>query len=156
MRRRAWFVGVAILIGAAARAVQAHEAPDLPAGPIRDRHELMEGQAKNAKVINDALKAHALGPDSVIGPAALEIQTSAAKITSLFPPGSTSPKSRAKPNIWTNWKKFEEDAKDLEARAGVLANAVLAGGNIPVEAKQMFAACKACHDEFRKPEKKKK
>ena len=128
----------------------------MPAGPIRDRHELMEKIGKNAKIIGDALKAGKMGPDSGIGPAAMEISTSASKIPSLFPPGSTNPKSRAKPEIWTNWKKFEETAKLLEGRAAEVANEVAAGGNIPVKAQEMFAACKSCHEEFRKPEKEKK
>jgi len=145
-----------MLIGAAASGARALEATDLPAGPIRDRHELMEGIGKNAKIIGDAVKAHMFGPESGIGPAAQKIETSAAKIPGLFPPGSTNPKSRAKAEIWTNWKKFEETAKLLEARAGVLAMESQAGGNIPAKANEMFAVCKSCHDEFRKPEKKAK
>lgn len=156
MRKTAIMMGAIVLMAGGLRVVSAHEAKDLPAGPIRDRHDLMEGIGKNAKKIGDALKAHSFGPESGIGPAAQEISTSAAKIPSLFPPGSTDPKSRAKPNIWTDWKKFEESAKRLEASAGELAMEVQAGGNIPRKADEMFAACKSCHDQFRVPDKKKK
>src|SRR5262249_23547260 len=110
--RRTWMIGAALLIAGAVDAVRAHEV-NLPAGAVRDRHELMEKIGKNAKVIGDAMKAGKFGPESGIVPAAQEISTSATKITGLFPPGSTDPKSRAKPEIWTNWKKFEEDAKGL-------------------------------------------
>jgi cytochrome c556 len=153
--RHTWMIGASLVIVGAVVTASAHEA-NLPAGPIRDRHELMEKIGKNAKIIGDAMKAGKFGPESGIVPAAQEISTAATKITGLFPPGSTDPKSRAKAEIWTNWKKFEEDAKLLQARAAELANEAAAGGNVPAKAQDMFAACKSCHDDFRIPEKEKK
>ena len=153
--KRTWMIGASVLIVGAANLARAHEM-NLPPGPIRDRHELMEKIGKNAKIIGDALKAGKMGPESGVGPAAMEISTSAAKIPGLFPQGSTDPKSRAKPEIWTDWKKFEETAKLLEERAAVVANEAAAGGNIAAKSQEMFTACKSCHDEFRKPEKEKK
>jgi cytochrome c556 len=155
MRKTAIVMGAIVLIAGGLRAVRAHEAK-LPAGPIRDRHDLMEGQGKNAKIIGDSLKAGGAGDRLRIADAALKIQTSASKIVALFPPGSTDPKSRAKPEIWTHWDKFQEDAKKLEATAGELANAAQSGGDVKPAADAMFGACKSCHDEFRVPEKKKK
>jgi cytochrome c556 len=153
MRKTVIALGAAVMVAGALQVVSAHEAKDLPAGPIRDRHELMEGIGKNAKIIGDALKA---GNTQGVEEAAGKIQTSATKIVALFPKGSTDPKSRAKPEIWTHWKKFEEDAKDLEDRAGELEDAVHSGGEVKTAANNMFGACKACHDQFRVPEKKKK
>jgi cytochrome c556 len=153
--QRGLMIGVALLIAGAAQLARGHEAK-LPPGPIRDRHELMEGIGKNAKIIGDALKAGNTGPDSGIDRAAMEISSSATKIPGLFPKGSTDPKSRAKPEIWTHWEKFQQNAKLLEDRAAALANGAQAGGNVPVMAQDMFAVCKSCHDEFRKPEKGKK
>jgi cytochrome c556 len=155
MRETAIVMGAIVLMAGGLQMVSAHEI-DLPAGPIRDRHELMEGIGKNAKAIGDTLKEGGAGDRSLIGDAALKIQTSAAKITALFPKGSTDPKSRAKPEIWTHWKKFEENAKLLEATAGELAAAAQSGGDVGSASKKMFGACKSCHDEFRKPEKKEK
>src|SRR5438876_12195420 len=113
MRKRGIVIALVVAggCGVASVAALAHE-HNVPAGPIRDRHELMEGIGKNSKVIGDALKAHNVGP---VADAAEKIKASAAKITDLFPPGSTHPKSRAKPEIWTNWAKFEENAKKLQA-----------------------------------------
>lgn len=153
MRKTAIVMGVIVMVAGGLRVVSAHEA-NLPAGPIRDRHELMEEQGKDAKYIGDSLKAGGAGDRLRIADAALKIQTSAAKITALFPPGSTNPKSRAKPEIWTHWDKFQEDAKKLEAAAGELANAAQSGGDVKTAADTMFGACKSCHDEFRVPEKK--
>lgn len=142
-----------LLLAGAFTLAKAHVASEeLPAGPLRDRHELMEGIGKNAKIIGDALKSGDLSP---VGDAAAKIQTSAAKIIPLFPKGSTDPLSRAKPEIWEHWDTFQKNAKDLEARAGLVASAAQSGGNVKAAAHDMFGACKSCHDEFRKPEKKK-
>lgn len=122
-----------------------------PAGPIKDRYELMKGIGKNAKIIGDAMKA---GNTEGVATAAAQIQTAAAKALPLFPPNSIDPSSRAKPNIWTDWSKFESDMKDLEARAGELGEAVKSGGDVAAASQRMFDACKSCHDQFRAPEKK--
>jgi cytochrome c556 len=153
--RRQWVLAVpALLLVFGLTAVSADEAAkELPAGPIRDRHELMEGIGKSAKIINNAMKS---GDFSPVGAAAEKIQASAGKITTLFPPGSTHPKSRAKPEIWTHWDKFEAGAQQLGTDAGALAAAAKNGGNVPGATKTMFGACKNCHDQFRVPEKEKK
>jgi cytochrome c556 len=150
--RTAWITGVMVLCFGGVVAVRAaNHAADLPAGPIRDRHELMEGIGKNAKMIGDALKA---GNTAPVATAADQIQRDATRITSLFPPGSTNPKSRAKPDIWQNWAKFEAGTKDLQAAATALAAAAKGGGDVRGGAQAMFDVCKSCHDQFRIPEKK--
>ncbi|MBI1815869.1 MAG: cytochrome c [Deltaproteobacteria bacterium] len=151
--RPAWILLVsALLLPLALTAARAHdvESKDLPAGPIRDRHELMEGIGKNAKAINDATKS---GDNLVVQTAAEQIEKDSAKITALFPPGSTFEKSRAKPEIWTNWPKFEDGAKQLTATAGALAAAAKTGGDVPAAAKALFGSCKSCHEQFRVPDK---
>jgi cytochrome c556 len=154
MRKRA-IVAVAVGLTMCAVTVgSANEASEkLPAGPIRDRHELMEGIGKNAKVIGDAVKAGTFEP---VAAAAAKIQASAAQIDGLFPPGSTHPQSRAKPEIWTDWAKFQATTKQLAADAGALATVAQSGGDVPAAAKTLFGACKSCHDQFRVPEKDKK
>ncbi len=152
MRRGLMVTGTAALLAYALNTAGAHEATDLPAGPVRDRHELMEGIGKNAKIINEALKK---GDVSPVAGAAEKIQVSAGHITGLFPAGSTHPKSRAKPEIWSNWPKFEQDAKQLASDSGALAAVAKGGGDVKQAADKMFGACKSCHDDFRVPEKKK-
>lgn len=151
--RKKWTIAIPVLALLATVALaSAHEAKEeLPAGPIRDRHELMKGIGDNAKIVGDAMKSGDFGP---VGEAAEKIHASAAKILPLFPKGSTDPKSRAKPEIWTHWPKFEADAKDLEKTAAALVAAAESGGNVPTAAKTMFGSCKTCHDQFRVPEKK--
>jgi cytochrome c556 len=151
---RKWLIAVIpmVMIVGAQRPLQAHEEKDLPEGPIRDRHHLMHEIGDNAKIIGDALKAHNFSP---VAEAAQKIQADAPKIAALFPKGSTHPKSRAKPEIWTQWAKFEEGTKQLEAKAGALATAAKENGDVPAAGKALFGACKSCHDDFRVPEKEK-
>jgi len=125
---------------------------DLPAGPIRDRHTLMEGIGKQAKIIGDAVKA---GNTAPVAAAAEQIRTDAGKILGLFPPGSTDPKSRAKAEIWTNWADYSALVMRLQTDAGALAAAAHAQGDVKGAANTMFGACKSCHDKFREPEKQK-
>jgi cytochrome c556 len=153
MRGQAIALAAALVVLGAVGVVGAHmESEKLPAGPIRDRHELMEGIGKNSKIIGDAVKS---GKVDGVAEAAEKIQASAAKIPGLFPKDSTDPKSRAKPEIWAKWAQFEAIAKRLDATAGELATAAKSGGDVPAAAKSMFGTCKTCHDDFRKPEKKK-
>ena len=125
---------------------------DRPAGPIRDRHLLMEGIGKQAKIVGDAVKA---GNTAPVAAAAEQIQTDAGKILGLFPPGSTDPKSRAKADIWTNWADYSALVMRLQTDAGALAAAARAQGDVKGAANTMFGACKSCHDKFREPEKQK-
>jgi len=154
MRNRGTIIGLVIMgiCGIAAVSATAHE-HNVPPGPILERHELMEGIGKNAKVIGDAMKS---GNFAAVGGAAEKIQAAAAKIPGLFPQGSTHANSRAKAEIWTEWPKFETESKHLEETAGALAVAAKSAGDIPAAAQAMFNSCKSCHDSFRVPEKKKK
>jgi cytochrome c556 len=147
------------LIGAALAVVlllpplaSAHEdAKDLPAGPIRERHELMKKIGDHAKKIGDANKA---GKTATVAGDAEAISQLAMKIDALFPPGSTHEKSRAKPEIWTQWPEFQHLSKGLVDDSGALAKAAGQGGDVHAASQKMFGNCKSCHDKFRKPEKK--
>jgi cytochrome c556 len=151
MRRNAW-TALLLLLMLCGFATMAHtKADEVPAGPIRERQQLMKGIGKNAKVVGDALKA---GNTAPVAGAAEKIQADAARIAALFPPGSTSPKSRAKAEIWQQWPKFESHAKQLQTNAAALAAAAKAGGDVRAASQKLFDACKSCHDQFRMPEKK--
>ena len=121
----------------------------LPAGPIHDRHELMEGIGKSAKALGEAAKA---GDRAKAATAAASIQESAKKIPDLFPKGSTHPDSRAKPEIWESWDRFMELAKQLDAAAGNVVTVAEGEGELGATTGPLFATCKSCHDDFRVPE----
>jgi cytochrome c556 len=121
---------------------------DLPAGPIRDRHELMEEVGKQAKALNGALKA---GDTAAVAKPAEEIARLASRIVKLFPPGSTDPKSRAKPEIWQKFDQFEALASELESSSAALAVAAKAGADVQSLSAKVMKTCKGCHESFRKP-----
>lgn len=150
--RRWVMAGAGVLLLAAAGMAAQHEKELGPPGPIRDRQLLMKDIGKHAKAVGGALKAHNL---AAVASGAQGIAADAPKIAALFPAGSTDPKSRAKPEIWSHWPKFEQNVKALRSNAQALAAAARPHGNVGAAAKALFGTCKSCHDQFRKPEKKK-
>jgi len=127
---------------------EAHDLSKLPAGPIRDRVELMHHVGDDAKAIGKALKAGK--PEDAAQPAA-DIAALVPRFPTLFPPGSTSPESRAKPEIWTDKAKFDDLAKQLAEKATAFAAAAKSGGDVKATSGEMWHTCKACHDSFRVP-----
>jgi cytochrome c556 len=149
---RSGFVPMGLIVGGLLLAWQAvaHEnMEELPAGPIRDRHELMEGIGDHAKKIGGALKQ---GTTDGVADAAEVIHTKSKEIDGLFPKDSTDPKSRAKPEIWEHWAEFERLSASLQKDSAALAKTARDGGDVPAAAHKMFDNCKSCHDQFRVPE----
>ena len=131
----------------------------LPAGPIRDRHVLMHEIGDQAENINDAFNVGSEGCDTAILQLAGRVNAlEVPRIADHFPKGSTDPNSRALPAIWTKWDDFVKLAKQLEDQAQKLSTAAGAEDDedLKGKAKKMFGTCKSCHDQFRKPEDKKK
>jgi cytochrome c556 len=125
---------------------------ELPPGPIRERHELMEEMGKQAKALNAALKA--VDRAGVVAPAEA-MAGLARRIPGLFPPGSTHPKSRAKPEIWQEFAKFEVIAGELDTSLVALSVTAKAGGDVEALGAKVMRTCKGCHDAFRLPKETK-
>jgi cytochrome c556 len=142
-------IGIVIGVLFFAWQVSADDHKDLPAGPIRDRHELMEQIGLHAKKIGEALKSEKR--DEIAIEADL-ISADAKKIEALFPAGSTDPNSRAKPEIWTNWAEFQTLRASLQSNAEALAASARRDGDVREAAKTMFETCKSCHEKFRVPD----
>src|SRR5262245_50978168 len=121
--------------------------------PIAFRNYLMENVGDNAKEINDKLKA---GKPAAVKVNAQAIALHATRIPELFPKGSTSETSKAKEEIWQKWDDFIKSADALRTEADQLAVTAADGKAqaVGAQAKKVFGACKGCHDNFRKPEKK--
>ncbi len=80
----------------------------------------------------------------------------AKRITSLFPQGSMTAKSNAKPEIWQKWPEFEAAAKNYGTQAEKLRDAALSKNAAAVQAvgKDLGRlACGTCHTPFRVPPK---
>ncbi|MBS0516251.1 MAG: cytochrome c [Proteobacteria bacterium] len=69
-----------------------------------------------------------------------------------FAKGSDKGKTDAKPEIWANWDDFQGKARDLDTQAKLLAEVAKAGDEAKdkEQFKKVAAACKACHDKYKK------
>jgi cytochrome c556 len=136
----------------------AHEAhpthlPSAKDDPIGFRAYLMENVGDNAKELNDKIKAGNITAAKINAQA---IALHATRVPELFPPGSTSEQSRAKDEIWQKWDDFVKAANTLRSEADHLG-VITAEGKADAageQVKKVLGACKSCHDNFRKPEKK--
>jgi len=135
--------GAVLLIGSTALA---HEGAT---GIVKQRMDEMEHVGRVVKRINERVKSKRGLVD--IARDAEEIRAAAARIPSLFPPGSRDGHSDAKPAVWARWPEFEAASRTLEQEAEKLAAAARSGQE-PATAAQfrsMTRACSGCHDTFR-------
>jgi len=119
--------------------------------PVADRQRLMKLNGANARDMNDKLKAAQI---EAIAVNAETIAINAQHIPALFPQGSMSDKSNAKPDIWEKRSEFEAAAKNLQTKAEELRDAARAKDQPKVEALMKDfgrQTCAACHTPFRKP-----
>ncbi|MFM7396750.1 MAG: c-type cytochrome [Gammaproteobacteria bacterium] len=72
-------------------------------------------------------------------------------VPELFPAGSITPNSEAKPEIWQQQAEFQRLMRDMQSKAANLAT-VARGGDLEA-IKPAFgatgASCKACHDKYK-------
>jgi cytochrome c556 len=119
---------------------------------VADRQRLMKLNGANAKDLSDKVKA---GQIEAMAVNAETIAINAQHIPSLFPKGSLTDKSKAKPDIWEKWSEFEAAAKNLETKAVELRDAARAKDQPKVEALMKDfgrTTCVACHNPFRQPQ----
>jgi cytochrome c556 len=119
--------------------------------PVAERQRLMKNVGANWADIQAKVKAGA--PDTVAVNAE-SLSLHAQRIPGLFPPGSLTDKSKAKPEIWQKWPEFESTAKKMETEAARLQSTAAAGnGQGSEDIIKDFGrnACGACHTPFRVP-----
>jgi cytochrome c556 len=119
---------------------------------VADRQQLMKLQGASMTDITAKLRA---GNVEAVAVNADTIALTAQHIPSLFPSGSTSPKSRAKPEIWQKRAEFEGYAKSLGDQAKKVAGLARAKDQAGTQAAVIEmgrTTCGACHDAFRGPE----
>ena len=119
---------------------------------VDDMQQLMKLHGASMTDITAKLRA---GNVEAVAVNADTIALTAQHIPSLFPSGSTSPKSRAKPEIWQKRAEFEGYAKSLEDQAKKVAGLARAKDQAGTQAavtEMGRTACGACHNAFRGPE----
>lgn len=120
---------------------------------IEKRQKLMKGNSAAAKAIKKGVEEKDY---ATVETKAKEIMGNMDRVLDLFPKGSTSEKSLAKPEIWEKWDEFSKNPGKVKKAAGELAEAAAAKDEARVEAKvkALGAACKGCHEPFRAEKKK--
>jgi len=118
---------------------------------VADRQRLMKLNGASWKDAQDKFKA---GNVEAIVVNAETMAINAEHIPLLFPKGSLTDKSKAKPDIWEKWDDFEKAAKNLEAWAEKLRDTAKTKDVAATEAVvKDFGrnACGTCHTPFRQP-----
>lgn len=119
--------------------------------PVADRQRLMKNVGANWADIQAKVKA---GTPETVAVNAEALSLHAQRIPSLFPAGSLTDKSKAKPDIWQKWPEFEAAAKNLENRAATLRDQAVAKDGAAVTTNVATfgrEACGTCHTPFRVP-----
>lgn len=120
---------------------------------IQKRRILME--TNNDAVVKSLNKASKEGNFAEIQVKVKEIQDNMDNLLELFPKGSLSENSRAKPEIWDKWDEFSQEPGKVKKAAQALGDAAKAKDEAEVNAKlkALGDACASCHKSFRAPRK---
>ena len=127
-------------------------APTMSAAEIvSERQRLMK---LNGASWSDAQAKFKAGNIEAIAVNAETMAMNAREIPKLFPEGSMTPDSKAKPEIWQKWPEFEANAKNLQVNAEKLRDAAKSKNAAATEAiMKDFGrdSCGVCHTPFRVP-----
>jgi len=118
---------------------------------VADRQRLMKLNGASWADAQAKLKA---GNAEAVAVNAETMALIATQITALFPEGSLTEKSKAKPEIWQKWPEFESAVKNYAMQAERLRDAAKSKDLAATEAvaKEFGGqACGTCHRPFRVP-----
>ena len=112
------------------------------------RQDLMDMNGAAMKVLGGMASGDVAFDAAAAAAAMKSLVDVAAKIPVVFKnQGAADPKSAAKPEIWTSWAGFVENAADLGKAAAALDATSLDGVKAGLGA--IGGACKTCHTEFK-------
>ena len=118
---------------------------------VADRQRVMKLNGASWADIQAKAKA---GQIEAIAVNAETLAINAMHIPTLFPAGSLTDKSKAKPEVWQKWAEFEAAAKNMETEASKLREAAKAkDADLTQSIVKDFGrnACGTCHTPFRVP-----
>jgi cytochrome c556 len=140
-------LAVGLMLGA-----QAEEVPMEKVEPaIKYRQNVMSAMGGlTGTAIGQLRDGFSYGPDLKAVAAALEALS--ADIPALFPPGTDFGETKAKPEVWSERKAFEDAASKAKDEIAAFAKAVDGGDRRAMLAafKEVGDTCKGCHQDFRK------
>ena len=122
-----------------------------PEETVAQRQRLMKLHGALWKDIQDKHKAGLLEAMAVDAEA---LAYNARYIPSLFPEGSMTEKSKAKPEVWQKWPEFQAAALTLEKESEKLRDAANKKDKVAIDNQMKdFGrnACGSCHTPFRVP-----
>lgn len=123
---------------------------------VKERLAIMKNVSGTMKALSKSAKAGKIGAKDAAR--ASKALAGAKKFASLFPAntGSDMVKTRAKPEIWKDWAKFEAQAGKLVAGLTAVEAAAKAGdaGAFADAVKTAQGTCGGCHKPFRGPKPK--
>ncbi len=123
-------------------------------GPIAERQQAMKDIKSNfvplVKMVKGAQPFDAATVKKNAEIIAAKLQASA----KLFPEGSDTGDTRAKPEIWTMSEEFQAIMNTAIEKAKALANVSSPDQLAPAVMALGGEGCKACHEKFRKPKQK--
>ena len=137
------------LLGAACASTQT--AKRTPAEYVEDRQKLMKAHGDAWKNVQDSAKA---GNLPAVASNADVMANNAKQIPALFPEGSMTDKSKAKPEIWQKKAEFDASAKKMETESIKLRDTARSGtATATNEMLKDFGrnTCGSCHTPFRVP-----
>lgn len=142
-------IATLVLVSGIASAAFAHSGAT---GIVKQRMDKMGEVASQMKVIARMLNGQVDFDQAILEASAAEIADHASGFEPLFPEGSVSPPSEARPRIWTRWDDFRDQFATMEVRAGSLADQAALAED-PSDLKNAFVrlgnTCKSCHQDFR-------
>ena len=122
-----------------------------PAEYVEDRQKLMKAHGDAWKNVQDGAKA---GNLQAVASNADVMANNAKQIPALFPEGSMTEKSKAKPEIWQKKAEFDASAKKMEMESIKLRDTARTGNaQATNDIIQDFGrnTCGSCHTPFRVP-----
>ena len=118
---------------------------------VADRQRLMKLNGASWADVQAKMKT---GNVEAIAVNAETMALNAMHIPTLFPSGSLTDKSKAKPEVWQKWSEFEATAKNMASwseRLRDTARTKDAGATEAIVKEFGAKACGACHTPFRVP-----
>lgn len=121
-------------------------------GVVKERMELMSSLAEAMKAIKAGVTAKPEMQRDAIAAAAKQIAVHADRLTNLFPKGSDTHPSEARPEIWQSWQEFVKANDAMKNEAAKLAEVAPKADRRTVlgQFARTARSCGGCHEAFRK------
>ena len=142
---------LATLTAAAITGATVAQAADEPANVIKYRGAVMKALGGHIGAIASVVKGE-VSYSGHVAAHAQALHATGLMLGEVFPEGSDQGETRAKPEIWKDWAKFEGIIKSFNAETEKLAQVAESGDMAAIGAQlgKVGEGCGSCHKPFRK------